>query len=294
MFRADLDLTPPASLAFDPSEPLADFCLWPYAPLATGPGLLKSEAMLWAASRLDPAGDRLLAAISALKTELGPMQTVWGIKHQRGRLSYELYFYDYEREARSVSPERVFGALEGMAHTRMILPRSRPYFMFSFDVTPQGLAAGEEIGEVSYYVGNPSTDVSSGLCYKLDRTGLHFANLYHFFHTATHREEIARKLSASAYLDQPLDQLAALLQPDRLGAITVVANKRGGDGLYYARVRAPQMAAFLARHGFPEQLVGFSRANVARLAHLHFDLGLDYAIVDGRVDVIKTAIYGVA
>jgi hypothetical protein len=290
MFPAEI----PTALAFDPQVQLADFCLWPYDPLGVQPNRLKSEALLWAATRLDPLGDHMMAAIAALKAELGPGRTVWGMKLRDGALSFELYFYDYARQQRRVSPERVFRALSPFAVTRMLLPASRPYFMFSFDVTPSGLARRSPIDEISYYVGNPSGDVSSGLCHKLDAHGLHFANLYHFFHTASHREAIAGKLSASVHLDDALEQMQDLLLPDRLGIVTVIANKRSGDGLYYSRVRARQMADFLERYRFPAQLRDFARTCVPRLDHLYFDLGLDYAMVDGRPTVTKCAVYGLA
>lgn len=284
----------PPELAFDPVVPLADFCLWPYDPLSAQPGRLKSEALLWAAARLDPLGDHLMAAIAALKAELGPGRTVWGIKRRDDALSFELYFYDYARQQRRVSPERVFRALTPFAVTTMFLPASRPYFMFSFDVTPRGLATRAAIDEISYYVGNPSGDVSSGLCYKRDASGVRFANLYHFFHTATHREAIAGKLSSSIHLDDASAQMQELLAPDRLGVVTVVANKQFGDGLYYSRVRARQMVDFLERYNFPIPLCEFARACETQLAHLYFDLGIDYAIVDGRPEVTKCAVYGVA
>jgi len=284
----------PSDLAFDPQVPLADFCMWPYEPLAIVPDRLKSEALLWAATRLDPRGDYVMAAIAALKAELGPGRTIWGIKHREGQLSFELYFYDYARQQRQVSPERVFRALQPFTSTRLLLPASRPFFMFSFDVTPLGLAERQPVDEVSYYVGNPSGDVSSGLCYKLDADGARFANLYHFFHTATHRDAIAGKLAASIHLDDAATQMRELLMPDRLGVVTVVANKQSSDGLYYSRVRAQQMIDFLERYRFPGPLRDFARNSAGRLAHLYFDLGLDYVIVDGRPRVTKCAVYGLA
>ncbi len=289
MFPADL----PQSLGFDPAEPLADFCLWPYPPLVRRAGLLKSEAVLWASSHLTPHGDLLRRLVADFRRELGPGQTVWGVKNAAGRLTYEFYFYDYARQDRRVTLERVLGTFAPYAPTPLTFPASRPFFMFSIDIDPEGLAEHRPIDEISLYFGNPSDDLSSGLCYKLRAEGVSFANLYHFFHTREHASAIGRKLEASAFLDAPARQFSDLLAPDRLGLITVIANKRNGDGLYYSRVRAQQMAAFVARYRFPPPFVAFIHEHLAGLEHLYFDLGLDYVIVEGQVQVTKTAVYGV-
>ena len=47
----------PIELLGTASDRHADFCLWPYEPLAPVAGKLRSEAVLWAATRLDPQGE---------------------------------------------------------------------------------------------------------------------------------------------------------------------------------------------------------------------------------------------
>ena len=101
----------PSELLAARSDRHADFCLWPYEPLTPVAGKLRNEAVLWAATRLDPQGEALMAVIRALQAELGRGQTVWGLKQAEGRLSYELYFYDYARTGRQVSVERVLACL---------------------------------------------------------------------------------------------------------------------------------------------------------------------------------------
>ncbi len=284
----------PASLEAEPDDQLADFCLWPYEPLAPTARGLRSEAVLWAAAQLDPAGAMLTAVIRALQDELGRGQIVWGIKQADGRLSYELYFYDYARAERRVSLQRVLGCLAPFAPSRLSIPDGRPYFMFSIDIEPQGLEARRPIDEVNLYFGNPSSDLSSGLSYRLTAAGLEFANLYHFFHTREDAAALRRKLVTSARLDAAEGVADLLLDPHKLGMVTVIANKRHSDGIYYSRVRAPQLADFIADHGYPPPLVGFVQAHLNRFAHLYFDLGVDYAMVDGRLKVHKTAVYGFA
>lgn len=284
----------PATLEAEADDQLADFCLWPYEPLAPTARGLRSEAILWAAAQLDPAGERLTAAIRALQHELGRGQIVWGIKQADGRLSYELYFYDYARAKRRVSLQRVLWCLAPFAPSRLSIPDERPYFMFSIDIEPQGLEARRPIDEVNLYFGNPSSDLSSGLSYRLTGDGLEFANLYHFFHTREDAAALRRKLVTSARLDAAEGIADRLLDPHKLGVVTVIANKRHSDGIYYSRVRAPQMAGFIVDHRYPSPLVSFVQAHLNRFEHLYFDLGVDYAMVDGRLEVRKTAVYGFA
>lgn len=284
----------PIELLATASDRHADFCLWPYEPLTPVAGKLRSEAVLWAATRLDPQGEALITVIRALQAELGRGQTVWGLKQADGRLSYELYFYDYARTGRQVSVERVLACLKPFVPSALAIPGERPYFMFSIDLDPAGIVAGRPIEEISIYFGNPSSDLSSGLSYRLTAAGLEFANLYHFFHTRDQAEALRQKLVTSAHFDDAAAVADRLLAPEGLGVVTVIANKRQSDGIYYSRVRAPQMADFLGRHGYPTLLRDFVTANLNRLDHLYFDLGLDYAMIGGELKVRKTAIYGFA
>ncbi|HEV2517582.1 MAG TPA: hypothetical protein VGV07_20170 [Devosia sp.] len=284
----------PTSLAAAANDRLADFCLWPYEPLGPTAGALRSEAVLWAAAQLDPAGGMLTAVIGALQDELGRGQTVWGIKAAGGRLSYEFYFYDYGRAERQVSLQRVLACLARFVPCRLSIPDERPYFMFSIDLEPQWLAARRPIDEVNLYFGNPSGDLSSGLSYRLTETGLEFANLYHFFHTREDAAALRRKLITSARLDDAEGVADQLLEQHRLGIVTVVANKRQSDGIYYSRVSAAQMADFVVEHHYPQPFAQFVQTHLNRFQHLYFDLGVDYAMVDGSFEVRKTAIYGFA
>jgi len=228
----------------------------------------------------------------ALVAGLGRGRTVWGLKQIDGRLTWEFYFYDYERLDRTVSLERVLAILGPFAPSSLTLPSDRAYFMVSIDLDPAALAAREPIEEVNIYVGNAGSEVSSGLSYRLGRTGLEFANLYHFFDSAGHDEQIRQKLITSARIPANPDLVEQLLDPRFLGAITVVANKRSSDGLYHSRVRARQLPTFLEAYRYPAALTGFVSANIERFSHLYFDLGLDYAMIQGELRVLKTAIYG--
>ena len=53
------------------------------------------------------------------------------------------------------------------------------------------------------------------------------------------------------------------------------------------------MIVFVERLGYPVPIQDFLRANRERLDHLLYDVGIDYRQVDGRIEIVKSAYYGV-
>ncbi len=180
-----------------------DYCLWDYAPLAPTVGKLKQSSVLWQSFEALGAPPRLRDMVEALRRELGPFATVWGVKRIGDRFSWELYFYDYERLGRAVSVERVLGVLQPFARSRLSLPRERPYFMFSLDLDAELGTGARGIDEISIYIGNPGSSVSSGICYQLSEAGLRLDNLYYFFDAKEQWDEIVAKVAASVHLNLP-------------------------------------------------------------------------------------------
>ena len=76
-------------------------------------------------------------------------------------------------------------------------------------------------------------------------------------------------------------------------AVVVVAQKRHFDGLYFSRIEAGAMLAFLRRAGFPAPLVAWTEAHLPALAHHLFDAGYDHRVEGGAVRVEKGSIYGI-
>lgn len=275
-----------------PGDRFADFCLWDYPPVAAPTGGLRSSTLLWAF--LDAAGwpAEVAECCRAMRSALGPFQIVWGAKQRAGALAVELYFYDYARLQRRVSLARILSALQPYAACDLAVSERCPYFMFSLDLTPEVLAA-RRLEAVSIYVGNPGSSVSSGLCYALTADGLQLTNLYAFFDRAAQLDEIRAKLSCSAHLDLDGTWPDILLRPALMHCgIVVVANKRGNDGLYFSRLRLRGFLDFLCGSGLPQAFIDFVMAHRGSLDHLVFDIGYDYRVVEGRVEIIKTAIYG--
>ena len=274
-----------------PADRFADYCLWDYPPVTAPLGKLRSSSLLWTfLDHTDPDGG-IRACCEAIRQAVGPFRTVWGIKQRDGRHAVELYFYDYARLERRVSIPRVLGALAPRLDCSLSLPERRPYFMFSLDLDAAVLRSGC-LAELSVYVGNPSSGVSSGLCYNLSAGGLRLDNLYHFF-KRTELDDIRAKIACSAHLDLRAFRFEAVLWPGQMGCgIVVVANKRFNDGIYFSRLPLDGFCDFLRRAAFPAAFTTFVEDHRAELDHLLFDVGFDYIWDGEQIRVVKTAVYG--
>lgn len=267
-----------------------DYCLWDYAPLRPAAGKLRQSSLLWQSFEALGAPPKLREIVEALRRELGPFETVWGVKRIGDRFSWELYFYDYERLSRRVSIERVLRALAPFAPSDLNLSPNRPYFMFSLDL----MADMGRLDEISVYLGNPGSSVSSGICYNLSAGGLRLDNLYYFFDAHEQWDDIVGKVAASAHLDLRGLDIDAILWPElRECGVIVVANKRLNDGIYFSRITIEQLIRFAERLDYPRSIQSFLREHRDRFDHLLFDVGIDYRQVAGRIEIVKSAYYGV-
>ena len=275
-----------------PGDHYADYCQWPYDPPAPTFGKLRQSSLLWAA--LDAAGahENLYAACRELRRVLGPFRTVYGVKLQGGILSFEFYFYDYARLDRELSIPKVLAALSPYVRCDLPPVQHRPYFMFSLDLDDQIVTGQSPLREIDVYVGNPGSSVSSGICYAHRDAGLELKNFYFFFDAHAEQRHIADKVAASAHLDAPFD-LDQILWPEMVDCgVIVVANKRRHDGIYFSRISSTQLGQFFARARWPAAVRGLYAQNARRFDHLLFDIGIDYAVENGRVVILKSAFYG--
>lgn len=277
-----------------PDDRLFDYCLWPYKPVAATTGKLRSSTLLWHSFDVLGAPPALGEMVRAVRDGIGPSRTVWGVKQKDGVYSWELYFYDYERLERDVSIERVLGILAPYAPSQLALSPKRPYFMFSIDLDPALARRERRIDEISVYLGNPSSVVSSGLCYQLTSAGLRFDNLYYFFDAKEDWEDIVGKVAASAHLDLDGLDISTILWPELTDCgVIVVANKKQNEGIYFSRIRIDQLIWFVEKLGYPEAILAFLVQHRERLDHMLYDVGIDYRMIDGRLEILKSAYYGV-
>lgn len=278
----------------EPDDRYTDFCLWDYPPAAPTAGKLRSASLLYHSLEAAGVADPPRALCRAVRAAVGPFNTVWGIKVQDGRLFWELYFYDYRRQARVVSLARVLEALRPFAPSALSDPGSQPYFMFSIDLDPDLARGRRAIDEVNLYLGNVGSSVSSGICYALTAAGPALSNFYFFFDARRERDDIQAKVTQSAFIDPAAFDPAAVLWPELYQdcSTVVVANKRHCDGVYFTRVGVARLIGFMTRLGYPPRLVEFVQAERARLDHLRFDVAFDYRMEGGRLRILKGSYYG--
>lgn len=275
-----------------PGDVYADYCQWPYNPPAPTGGKLRQSSMLWASLEAAGAHPNLAAACRQLRRVVGSFRTVFGVKLQDGRLSFEFYFYDYARVQRALSIPRVLAALRPYVSCSLQPAEDLPYFMFSLDLDHAIVTGGAVLDEIDIYIGNPGSTVSSGICYAQRASGIELKNLYFFFDAQAERGHVVDKVLSSAHIDASFDP-GGILWPELVDCgVIVVANKRRHDGIYFSRIRAEQLAVFFEKAGWPRGLVELYRLHQDRFRHLLFDVGLDYSVENGRAVFLKSAFYG--
>lgn len=288
-----LDIASQCSEPTGPDDLYRDFCLWDYAPAASTDGKLRSVNLLNASFLAAGDTGQLRALCADVRAAVGDFNTVWGVKLAGGRLSWELYFYDYSRSQERVSISRVLEALRPYGRCDLQLPDRRPYFMFSLDLDADLAAGRRDIDQIDLYLGNPGSSVSSGICYGLTAAGQELRNFYFFFDYQRERDEILDKIRHSAFIDPDTFDPGEIVWPELRGCTTlVVANKRTNDGAYFTRVGVDVLLGFLRRLGYPPPLIGFVESERDRLDHLRFDVAFDYRMQGGRLKLTKSAFYG--
>lgn len=271
-----------------------DFCLWEYPAPTPCAGKLRSITLLADSFAAQQAGPRALEMVQAMRREFGDMRTVWGVKQAGGTTSWEFYFYDYARTERERSIPRLLNAIRPWVSCAVPTSERNPYFMFSVELSRELITAGGELDEVQMYIGNIGSQVSSGICYGLTREQTRLKNFYFFFDARREMEEIVGKVCTSAYLDAPDFHIDQVLWPElRDCEVIVVANKPDRDGVYFSRIRVAQLLWFMNRMEYPVSQIRFLENNMDRFDHLLYDVGFDYRMEQGRLQILKSAYYGV-
>lgn len=274
-------------------DPYYDYCLWQYAPAAPPEGKLRSANLLYSSFAVAGMPDRAGELVQAIRGAVGAFNTVWGIKWLEGQLRWELYFYDYRRRARERSATRTLAALRPFVPCAVVPNERLDYFMFSLDLSCELLAGAATLDQIHLYIGNPGSAVSSGMCYSVSRQRTRLENFYFFF-DARQLDQIAGKISSSAFFDASSADLEQLLWPQMRGCrVIVVANKQHNDAIYFSRISIDQLLYFLRRMEYPASHLAFVEANRPRLDHLLYDVGIDYRMEGGRLCLLKSGYYGI-
>lgn len=274
--------------------PCFNYCLWPYEPRVPVAGKLAAVNLLsrsFAAAGVDA---RAYDLVETIRAGIGPWRTVFGIKWAEGRLSWEFYFYDYDRRERAVSISRVLEVIRPFGRSAIRVNENLPYFMFSLDVDDDLLSGRRDIDVVHMYVGNPGSTVSSGIAYAVHAAGVTLENFYFFFDARTQLAEARAKIACSARFDVTRIDIERILHPEFVACRTIcVANKQAADTVYFSEVDVDQLLCFVREFDYPGSLVRFVESNRSMLDHLRFDIGFDYVADGPDLRVVKGGLYGV-
>lgn len=278
-----------------PSDPPLDYCLWPYdAPRPASPDALRSSALLYHSFSIAGVSDRMLAVCDAIRDRFGRFKTVWGVKFAGERLSWEFYFYDYDRAERRHGVADFIDATRGLLRCSVPPDDGKPYMMFSVEFDDRHARGELEIDQVDIYMGSPGSEVSSGFCYGLSADGYELRNYYFFFDAVRHHDDLRGKVAATVHLPFRQIPMDRIIWPEMDKAqIIVVANKRYNDGVYFSRIPIDQLIVFMDKLRFPSALREFAADRRESFGHLLFDVGYDYLPdQSGDIQYLKGSYYG--
>ncbi len=275
-------------------DPYFNYCHWPYEPAASGTGKLRPSVLLFKAVSEMPHAAWVSRILQGIQRGLGEFRSVYGIKRIDRQWALEIYIYDYERQGRSVSIERLEEATTGLLRFPRTADPRLPYFMFSFDLTEYAAQQHGVLDVVHVYIGNPGSQVSSGIAYEFSASGRQMENFYFFFDAQTQQKEIVDKLECSVYCDAWRVSLDDLYRPELRSCQTIcLANKRTCDTIYFSGVDIDQLLFFLNWQQYPNDYIQFVEERHHELDHLLYDIGVDYRANGGQIEFVKHGFYGV-
>ena len=267
-----------------------DYCLQPYPPRGPTEGKLRGESLLWNSFDVAGAPPDLDDAVRAIQSACGRDMTVFGVKHQAGRLWWELYFYESLTE-RAAKVEFVADVVKPWFTIEPRIRESIPYFMFSFDMKPDSTAT-KTVDCVNLYM--PYYQVQGGRSYKVtvDKP-FEMDNVYRFYHPKTEIREILHEIKNSVIVDFTRLPVSRVLFPELYECRRIcVAKKRYADCVYYSGIDVDALLWFFQRFAYPQPVIDFVTAHKGDLDHLLFDVGIDYTVdAAGEISITKTSYY---
>jgi hypothetical protein len=290
----DSDLNKLVMMQMGPADPLLNYCQWDYRSALPSVGKLRASSLLFLACSMMPNSRDLAETVLAVQHVIGEYRGVFGVKWDGTGLEIEIYIYDYARERRLFSLEHVTRFSNGVLSTPVQIPKTVPYFMFSFDLTPELIESGGLIDRVHVYIGNPGSNVSSGISYLYTCKEICKENVYFFFDSYEEVDSIRGKLSCSLSSKGTNNSFYSLYLPymdPSFCATVCVANKRYTDTLYLSGVPVHYLLKMLKEYDWPAPFPRFVSQQIDMLGHLHYDIGFDYSLRANPLSVARTAFF---
>ena len=279
-----------------PDDPYLNYCLWPYEPLAQTEDKLRSVCLLLETFAYMDILQQGTDRIQSIQDYFGSFKTVWGVKQTETGLSWEYYFYDYARRERLISATDVLRCFGDQIKTlpTIVVDELIPYFMCSVESDLSALIENRVPEAINIYIGNPGSQVSSGLSYVITDDSKTYGSLYSFFNAKTQVADIRAKINCSVFSQLNEKLFGNILIPALVDCTTIcIANKGKCDTIYFSEINVQQLLYFLRRFDFPLELHRTISELAPRLDHLRFDVGFDFVVEDATLVILKTGFYGV-
>ncbi len=284
----------------DENDTFYDYTMRPYAPRCPPAGKLASVNLLYQLLGRSRQRQRWVELIAGIRQALGRNRTVWGVKLVQGELVAELYFYfralasssrhrePPERIAAPITVEQVLRGLDGLLRVVPESPAHAPRIMLSLDIDDEVLSRGR-VDLLHVYM-------NSGVSYDVRIDGIEHANHYTFFEM----NEPDRLRALVEHLSNGLIHGSAcgvdiqkVLAPNLYACRTIcLAAKRNSDAIYFAGIDTERLLWFLENNRWPEPVLSFVERNREAFGHLSWDVGLDFAAPEGKIEWQKTGLYG--
>ncbi len=265
------------------SDKFYDFCFREYFPKGDLDGRLRSSELLFTTFDICNCPTEFFSLVKKIRLEIGINRTVWGAKLKNNELSWEYYFYNFEKNNPRISVPDILNILTPFYRSQLCINPKLPYFMFSFDITKLNMQRGK-LSSIHIYIMEPIDGL--GRSYRIEKNGTKMENYYIFFDKLSQKPEILRKLKQSAFIDLNEHCLDDILIPQLSDCRSVcVANKSTCDGIYFVGINISQFIWFLKTFKYPRQLINFVNHNKHRLDYLNFDVGFDFIMKRRRINI---------
>lgn len=263
-----------------------------YEPPKEAMGKLRPVNLLYESFALMGVEAQGEALVDALRDGLGQGTSVFGIKHAKDKLSWELYFYNPGRDRPNIHPEKVAELVSPILDVSAKWPHRLPWNMFSIDLDVPSILQ-RKVEQLHVYV-NGSERPGASRSYSLSCEGLTLENLYTFHDPRLEIYELLNRLRASVHLDRERGHLAHALWPELYRCRRIcVANKPRADGIYFSGLTVDQAAFVLQSQAWPPPLLNFLSTRRHLFDHILWDVGFDFRLeADSAIPEIgKSAIY---
>ena len=273
-----------------------DYILTDYVPEVSPVGRLQPVSLFRHGLRAEGWLDSVWPVCEALIEAVGPDKTVWALKYGADGPGVEFYLYNNQANnpVGPLSVQPVAQALRKLGQFPQLCEERLPYFMWSFEVSPEGLSRGE-FSPIRLYVSTGEDNREpGGFSYRLEGGRAVLENHYSFYRPPRELADAKRRLERS-----PRSGRASVwprLMPRYLcDCFTICyATKPSRDGLYFARIRSGQLARFL-RATHKVELAQVLESHADDFSHSLWDLGFDFALDESAEvpSIDKLAFHGI-